>query len=167
MAGLSLEGGRGRGRRSVDTELNMIPMIDLFMVTISFLLLTAVWSAGKNLPSTDTPQGMGSEASKARVLDLNARDLVDIVLAWKDGPTVIDSRHVTRDALGASLATSWKSFGQHFAPDDPARDRVVLHVRNDAKFDDVAHVLDVLANPIRDRGKGPRAPAFIATLATD
>ena len=35
----------GRGaRRSVDFELNMVPMIDLLMVTISFLLITAVWS---------------------------------------------------------------------------------------------------------------------------
>lgn len=45
MAGVSVEsGGGGGGRRAVDSEVNMIPMIDLLMVTISFLLITAVWS---------------------------------------------------------------------------------------------------------------------------
>ena len=37
-------GGGGKGkRRATDSEINMIPMIDLLMVTISFLLITAVW----------------------------------------------------------------------------------------------------------------------------
>ena len=36
-------GGKG-GRRSVDSEINMIPMIDLLIVNISFLLITAVWT---------------------------------------------------------------------------------------------------------------------------
>jgi len=36
-------GGKG-GRKSVDSEVNMIPMIDLLVCCISFLLITAVWS---------------------------------------------------------------------------------------------------------------------------
>ncbi len=43
MGGVSVEGAKG-GRRSLDSEINMIPMIDLLMVTISFLLITAVWT---------------------------------------------------------------------------------------------------------------------------
>ena len=43
MAGVSVGGGGG-GRRSLDSEINMIPFIDLLMVTIAFLLITAVWS---------------------------------------------------------------------------------------------------------------------------
>ena len=43
MGGVSVGGGGG-GRRSLDSEINMIPFIDLLMVTISFLLITAVWS---------------------------------------------------------------------------------------------------------------------------
>lgn len=43
MAGINVDGGGG-GRRSLDSELNRLPMIDLLMVTISFLLITAVWS---------------------------------------------------------------------------------------------------------------------------
>jgi biopolymer transport protein ExbD len=44
MAGVDVGGGGG-GKRKVDQEINMIPFIDLLMVTISFLLITAVWSS--------------------------------------------------------------------------------------------------------------------------
>jgi len=44
MAGVDVAGLGGGKRRSLDSEINMIPMIDLLMVTISFLLITAVWT---------------------------------------------------------------------------------------------------------------------------
>lgn len=44
MGGVDVGGGGG-GKRKVDQEINMIPFIDLLMVTISFLLITAVWSS--------------------------------------------------------------------------------------------------------------------------
>jgi biopolymer transport protein ExbD len=44
MSAVSVGGGKG-GKRNVDQEINMVPFIDLLMVTISFLLITAVWSA--------------------------------------------------------------------------------------------------------------------------
>ena len=44
MAGVDVGGGGGKGKRALDSEINMIPMIDLLMVTISFLLITAVWT---------------------------------------------------------------------------------------------------------------------------
>ncbi|MFI5299664.1 MAG: ExbD/TolR family protein [Polyangiales bacterium] len=44
MAGVDTGGGKG-GKKKVDQEVNMIPFIDLLLVTISFLLLTAVWSS--------------------------------------------------------------------------------------------------------------------------
>ena len=48
MAGIDV-GGRKGGRKRLDSEINMIPMIDLLMVTISFLLLTAVWVQNSRL----------------------------------------------------------------------------------------------------------------------
>lgn len=43
MAGVSVEAGGG-GRRTVDSNVNMVPMIDLLLSTIAFLLMTAVWT---------------------------------------------------------------------------------------------------------------------------
>ncbi|OFZ30374.1 MAG: tolR protein [Bdellovibrionales bacterium RIFCSPHIGHO2_01_FULL_40_29] len=41
MAHISSGGGRGR---DVNTELNLVPVIDLMSVLITFLLITAVWT---------------------------------------------------------------------------------------------------------------------------
>jgi len=37
MAGVTVNAGGKGGRKALDSEINMIPMIDLLMVTISFL----------------------------------------------------------------------------------------------------------------------------------
>jgi len=42
--GISMETSGKGGRRPLDTEINLIPMIDLLIVSISFLLITAVWT---------------------------------------------------------------------------------------------------------------------------
>jgi len=42
MAGVNVDTGGKGGRRSVDSEINMIPMIDLLVCAIAFLLITAV-----------------------------------------------------------------------------------------------------------------------------
>ena len=63
MGGVNVDSGGKGGRRTLDTEINMIPMIDLLMVTVSFLLITAVWvqssriDANANVPgqASDTP----------------------------------------------------------------------------------------------------------------
>src|ERR671930_191434 len=36
-------GGRG-GKKPLDTTINLVPFIDLMAVTISFLIMTAVWT---------------------------------------------------------------------------------------------------------------------------
>src|SRR6185295_16205575 len=51
MAGVTV-GGKAGKRRLLDSEINMIPMIDLLMVTISFLLITAVWVHAQRLEGT-------------------------------------------------------------------------------------------------------------------
>src|SRR3954453_20824440 len=97
MGGVSVDSGGG-GRRQTDTEINMIPMIDLLMVTISFLLITAVWvqssriDANANVPGTDsTPpceQAGGPCKPEAR-LHVQTTDPSKFLLVWKEGPTVV------------------------------------------------------------------------------
>jgi biopolymer transport protein ExbD len=43
MAGVSTDSGKAGGRKSVDQNVNMVPMIDLLISVIAFLLMTAVW----------------------------------------------------------------------------------------------------------------------------
>src|SRR6218665_3907266 len=43
MAG-GMDLGGGKGKKSLDVAINLTPFIDLMAVTISFLIMTAVWT---------------------------------------------------------------------------------------------------------------------------
>src|ERR1017187_6449876 len=96
MGGVDV-GGRGQGkRRSLDSEINMIPFIDLLMVTISFLLITAVWThmsrinADVRVPSAqpDVPQ---APVDIEKSLHVEMRTPDKFTLIWKMGPQVVSS----------------------------------------------------------------------------
>lgn len=60
MGGISVGGGHG-GKKSVDSEIPLIPFIDLLLCCVMFLLVTAVWNrlarldANQQVPSTNAP----------------------------------------------------------------------------------------------------------------
>ena len=43
MGGISVGGGHG-GKKSVDSEIPLVPFIDLLLCCVMFLLVTAVWN---------------------------------------------------------------------------------------------------------------------------
>ncbi|MCC7538965.1 MAG: biopolymer transporter ExbD [Deltaproteobacteria bacterium] len=60
MGGVSVDSGGKGGKKPVDSEVNMIPMIDLLMCCIMFLLVTAVWSQLARINSNQAVPGQGS-----------------------------------------------------------------------------------------------------------
>src|ERR1700691_5394676 len=92
MGGVDVGLGGGR-RRSLDSEINMIPMIDLLMVTISFLLITAVWTHMARVDMDAQVAGRSPAAHRAPVflekqLHVEMRSFGKFVLEWKQGRTV-------------------------------------------------------------------------------
>lgn len=59
MASISTESGHG-GKKSVDSEIPLVPFIDLLLCCVMFLLVTAVWnqlaSVSANLETPGNPQ---------------------------------------------------------------------------------------------------------------
>src|SRR6516162_11164417 len=101
MAGVSIGGPKG-GRRSLDSEINMIPMIDLLMVTISFLLITAVWThmsrinADAQVPGPPRPDVEQEKIEPEKQLHVMMQGEEKFVLIWKQGNTTVDSIDVPR-----------------------------------------------------------------------
>lgn len=66
----------GSGKKSVDFQLNLVPMIDLLSVLISFLLMSAVWTQiarievkqSPNLPSDEPPPEQEEEKLSLSIL---------------------------------------------------------------------------------------------------
>jgi len=186
MAGVSVDGGNGK-RRSLDSEVNMIPMIDLLMVMISFLLITAVWVRTQRLEAdaqapgavTESPP-CGADCKEEARLHVETSDPTKFILAWKQGRTVLRSTEIPREpkkagalafpALAAKVSEEWKASGAHRDATDRAFDRAVVHAANDMPYSEMIAVMDAVAQPkrsISNGGKLLETKAFDITFATD
>src|SRR5512140_2565306 len=102
MGGVDTGGGGKGGKRSVDQEINMIPMIDLLMVTIAFLLITAVWSsmarmnADAQVPGPPSPI-VDPPVDVEKRLHVEMREPEKFLLVWKQGATVVNTIEVPRN----------------------------------------------------------------------
>jgi biopolymer transport protein ExbD len=164
-------GGGGGGRRAVDTDINMVPMIDLLMVTIAFLLVTAVWCQMSRLEGSARVPGPVDEGGNPPVhekaLHVDMRSADRFVLSWREGQVVARSVDVPREypALAKAIAVEWRSSGVHTSPTDTRRDEAVLHTGDDTPFKDMVAVMDAIEATERPLVRG-KAPAFALTLAT-
>lgn len=190
MAGVNLGNGGKGGRKSLDSEINMIPMIDLLMVTISFLLITAVWvhaqrlTADAQVPGNplDTPPCEGAECKEDPKLHVVAADPAKFMLVWKQGQTVIRTVDVPREpkkhgsggvsfpALAERVSNEWNGSGLHREATDKKLDRAVVHAPNDMPYSELIAVMDAVSQPKRSYAVGStvaKTNAFDVTFAVD
>jgi len=118
MGGVSVEGPKG-GRRTLDSEINLIPMIDLFICCIAFLLITAVWSqlsrinANAQVPSPPRPDQEVDKVEPEKMLTVEMKQDDKFVLIWKSGATV----HVTNEVRRQPVEVGEGSNSQVRYPD--------------------------------------------------
>lgn len=188
MAGVDVSSGAKGKRKSLDTEINMVPMIDLLMVTISFLLITAVWvnmsriEARANVPGPiEAPPCDGQSGCADPKLHVETNDPTKFSLVWKDGVSVVRTVEVPRDstkghgglvypALAARVADEYRGSGRHRDATDPRFDHAVVHAPHDMPYRELIAVMDAVAQPkrpIRAGGTTTEAPAFAITFAAD
>jgi biopolymer transport protein ExbD len=172
MAGIDAGAANSGGRKTLDSEINMIPMIDLLMVTISFLLITAVWShmarmeADADVPSNDarTPR----PGAVPRILDVRVEP-ERFVLTWREGsivvspPGAVDVPRVRGTRYRALTDEIDRERPDYARPAPAARARAVVHEDNQTEYADLVAVLDAIAASRDTRG----GAAFDVTLGGD
>jgi len=191
MGGVDVGGGGGGKRKTLDSEINMIPMIDLLMVTISFLLITAVWThmsrinADAQVPGPPRPDVEQEKVEPEKQLHVMMQSEDKFVLVWKQGSTTVDSIDVPRKDvvtqqgsvevvrfpdLAAKIESEWKAKGQHSNPVDRKLDQAILHTDNKTEFKFIIGVIDAIYQTHRDMNLGPKTekmPAFNITFAVN
>ena len=189
MGGVSTDSGGHGGRRSVDSEINMIPMIDLLVCCISFLLITAVWSqmarinADAQVPGPPNPEKELNPQPPDKMLHVEMRQDDKFTLIWKQGPTVVNSVDVPRHAvevdegsihtirypdLSTKVVEEWKANGSHRDASDKKVDQAVLHTDNKTSFKEIVAVIDAIYAPKREYGAGGKEiPAFNVTFSVN
>jgi hypothetical protein len=187
MAGISVGEAKG-ARRSVEADVNMIPMIDLLVVTIGYLLLTAVYAHYPRLEASARVPGTGAEPCtencKVRELHLDMGRPDALVFTWKENGAAVSTRSIPKDAkttevrgqkvvrfegLRDALEGEWKEHGAHQTPDDRAFDHLIIATGDDTAFAAIAAAMDAahgVVRPLRLGEKTATVPAMTVSLAT-
>lgn len=191
MAGVDVGGGGKGGRKSLDSEVNMIPFIDLLMVTIAFLLITAVWShmarmnADAQVPGPPRPDVEQEKVEPEKQLHVEMRSSDKFVLIWKQGSTVVSTIDVPRredlkkegsvkvvrfPELAQKIEQEWKTVGQHRDASDKKFDQAVLHTDNETPYSNIIGVIDAVyqaKRPFSAGRKTENVPAFNVTFSVN
>jgi len=168
--------GSSGGKRQMNMEINMIPFIDLLMVTIMFLLITAVWAnfsrmnANAQIPGPPDPTKEIDPQTPEKVLNVHVTDS-EFKLVWKQGATVVSETTAERpkqggdllyDDLAKKIADEWKQQSSHQDKSDKKQDQAILHVDNRLPFKEVIAVLDAIYDCKREMMVDNQAKAFPA-----
>ena len=121
------------GKKPLDAAINLVPFIDLMAVTISFLIMTAVWTQVGRISVSQS--GGAGEPSSEPVIVLEAH-LSSSKIELRQGSQSIGVIQVSDDAQKAhGLLTKFK---QSF----PQSDQVTLTVDDDVQYERVVRFID-------------------------
>jgi biopolymer transport protein ExbD len=189
MGGVDVGEGGGKGKRSTNAEINMIPFIDLLMVTVAFLLITAVWvtnsriNANAQIPGPPDPTQEVTPQTPEKVLNVHigAEDAsgdAEFTLTWKQGSTVVSEVKVPKPKdpgdppryldLAKKFEAEWNQHGGHKDPSDRKLDQAILHADNRLPFKEIVAVLDALYATQREMkigNKDVKVPVFNMTFS--
>ena len=178
--------GEGGKKRATNSDINMIPFIDLLMVTIAFLLITAVWvtnsriNADAQVPGPPDPNKELTPTTPEKVLNLHILEN-EFNLVWKSGATVVSEVKVPKPPaeandrttrytdLAKKIEAEWTQHGSHRDPSDKKIDQAIMHTDNRLPFREIVAVLDALYAAKRDMkfpdGSTKKVPVFNMTFS--
>ncbi len=133
----------GRGGRNVNTELNLVPVIDLMSVLITFLLLSAVWTqvsmiqlgASFASPKDPTQTDIKPPPLEDVVLKLEVRETGYILFVGKDVRPIPKINNIYDNE---SLEADLKKVKQLY----PDKAGIKLAINDEALYEVVIGVMD-------------------------
>jgi biopolymer transport protein ExbD len=143
MAGGMDLGTNGKSRKKpLDATINLVPFIDLMAVTISFLIMTAVWTQiGRlQISSNGSPTDPNQQDEKEKVPVILL--ITDKELRLSAGGTAYDPIPVVRDAKGkldlARLVAKFKEIRTVL----PDQNSIMLQPEDSVKYEDLVRIID-------------------------
>ncbi len=139
--GMDLGQGGKRGKKPLDTAINLVPFIDLMAVTISFLIMTAVWtqigrlqvsnSGGLVNPDEEVPE------SVPLILLITAKELRLTV-----GGVAGDPMPLSRDSKGKIDLTKLQARVKEVKAQVPGQNAITLHTEDNVRYEDLVRIID-------------------------
>ncbi|AFE07538.1 biopolymer transporter ExbD [Corallococcus sp. CA054B] len=136
-------GGKG-GKKPLDTAINMVPFIDLMAVTISFLIMTAVWTQIGRLQvsqaggaSTDEQQ----EEEKTKTVQLTLLVSPTEMRLTAD-QSAFDPIPLTRDDKGRPDLSKLIARFKELKAQLPDQSAITLQTEDMVRYEDLVRIID-------------------------
>ncbi len=135
-------GGKG-GKKPLDTAINLVPFIDLMAVTISFLIMTAVWTQIGRLQVSNS--GGPSDPNKVE----EPEKTVPLIMLITDkeirltaGGSAFDPIPLTRDTKGKLDLLKLTSKIKELKVQLPDQSAITLQTEDAVRYEDLVRIID-------------------------
>ena len=134
-------GGKGK-KKPLDTTINLVPFIDLMAVTISFLIMTAVWTQiGRLQVSQNSGPSDPDQQEKEKIpitLLITEREL-----KLAAGGTQFDPIPLVRDGKSSKLDLSKLTDKiKELRTQIPDQQQITLNTEDAVRYEDLVQVID-------------------------
>jgi biopolymer transport protein ExbD len=134
-------GGKG-GKKALDTAINLVPFIDLMAVTISFLIMTAVWTQiGKLQVANSGASAEPSSETQDKTPPITLL-ITDRELRLSAGSSNFDPIPITRDDKQRIDLTKLKGSFKDLKAQLPEASAITLQAEDAVRYEDLVRIID-------------------------
>ena len=129
------------GKKPLDMAINLVPFIDLMAVTISFLIMTAVWTQIGRLQVASSGNQTDPTQDQDKTVPLTLV-MTPTQLQLSVGPSAQEPIPVTRDAKGGIDLTKLTTQLKGVLTQLHDESAITLQTSDEVRYDDLVHVID-------------------------
>ncbi len=136
------QGGKG-GKKPLDTAINLVPFIDLMAVTISFLIMTAVWTQIGRLQVSNSggPSDPNKEEEQQKTVPLMLL-ITEKELRLTAGGSAFDPIPITRDTKGKIDLAKLQAKVKELKIQLPDQSAITLQTEDTVRYEDLVRIID-------------------------
>lgn len=136
------DGGKGK-KKPLDTPINLVPFIDLMAVTISFLIMTAVWTQIGRLQVSQSggPTDPQEQEEDKKTVPLTLL-ITERELKLTAGGSAFDPIPLVRDANQKLDLVKLSEKLKELKTQLPDQSNITVQAEDGVKYDDLVRVID-------------------------
>jgi biopolymer transport protein TolR len=134
-------GGKG-GKKPLDTTINLVPFIDLMAVTITFLIMTAVWTQIGRLQVSQSGNSASEEPPPQTQLQPITVLITEKELKITVGGSQLDPMPITRDDKQRLEVARLIEKLKDLKTQQPEQNAITLSTEDLVRYEDLVRVID-------------------------
>jgi biopolymer transport protein TolR len=140
--GMDLGGGGKGGKKPLDTNINLVPFIDLMAVTIVFLIMTAVWTQLGRLQVSNSGQNASEEQPQENKPPPPSLLITEKELKLSVGGLQYDPIPIVHDEKGKiDLKKLIENLGK-VKTEQPDQATITLQTEDNVLYEDLVRIID-------------------------